>query len=225
MKSPKLKYIFLVATFQLVTFSFSYAQKKQYMLTTDGDTVNVINKEGKKEGKWIIHTDELRGNPGFEEEGVYKKGEKDGYWRKYNLQGDLIAVENYKFGGKDGLQQYFTYLGDLEHEEMWKAYNPDAPYDTIPVYGTGSNEIVEYKIVKAETYSVKDGDWKFYEPGSGRVLRTEKWQRNNLMNPAAKLSMAAYEKPKKVQKTDAMLEWEKKNRGKKGAVRDGRTGL
>ncbi|MEO7522484.1 MAG: hypothetical protein ABIT58_00240 [Ferruginibacter sp.] len=216
-------------SFTLLLFTFAStcnAQYKDYKIGPKGDTINAITKDGLKTGKWVMKTSELRGNPGFEEEGMYKKNEKDGLWRKYNMQGDLLAVENFVLGGKDGLQQYYNYLGDLETEEMWKGYNPDSPYDTIAVYGTGSGEIIDYKIVKAEPYSVKDGEWKFYEPGSGRLLRTEQWQRNNLVNPAAaRANQAAYVKPKKVEKTDAMIEWERKNRGKKNAVRDGHTGM
>jgi hypothetical protein len=220
-KSTSLIILFLL--FSLI--QSATAQYKEYKLNANGDTINAVNMNGQKVGKWVTHVAELRGNPGYEEEGVYKKGEKDGFWRRYSLQGDLLAVENYVLGGKDGLQQYFNYLGDLEREERWKGYNPDAPYDTVAVYGTGSGEIVDYKIVKAEPYSVKDGEWKFYEPGSGRLIRTEKWERNNLVNPDAAKVNAAYTKPKKVEKTSEMLEWEKKNRGKKGAVRDGRTGM
>ena len=203
-----------------------FAQYKTYKLNEKGDTINGINKQDQRQGKWVEHTDEIRGNPGFEEEGVYKKGVKDGYWRRYNLQGDLIAVEHFILGGKDGLQQYFTFLGDLEREENWKGYNPDAPYDTIAVYGTGSGEIVDYKLVKAEPYSVKDGEWRYYEPGSGRVIRTEQWSRNNLVVPNAVKKEVADDKPKKApEKTAEMLQWEQKNKGKKKVLRDGRTGL
>ncbi len=202
------------------------AQYKEYKLNPKGDTINAINKDGQKVGKWVVEVGEIRGEPGYVEEGMYKKGVKDGYWRRYSAHGDLLAVEHYILGGKDGLQQYFSYIGDLEREESWKGYNPDAPYDTIAIYGTGSGEIVDYKIVKAEAYSVKHGEWRFYEPGSGRLQRTEKWERNNLVNPdAPKTSPAAYVKPKKVEKTAEMMEWERKNKGKKGVIRDGRTGL
>ena len=211
---------------QLLLAGSSFAQYKEYKLNANGDTINAINKNGEKQGKWVIRVDELRGNPGYEEEGVFKKNVKDGYWRRYNLDGDLIAVEHFILGGKDGLQQYFTYLGDLEREESWKGYNPDAPYDTVAVYGTGSGEIIDYKIVKAEPYSVKHGDWKYYEPGSGRVIRSEKWERNNLVIPEVPQATAASnDKPKKVEKTAEMLEWEKKNSGKKRALREGRTGM
>lgn len=203
------------------------AQYKTYKLNEEGDTLNAIDQSGLKQGKWVNHIDELRGEPGFEEEGLYVKDKKEGIWRLYNLTGDLIGVENFKLGGKDGVQQYYTYLGDLVREESWRAYNPDAPYDTIPVYGSGSNEIIDYKIVKAEQYSVKHGEWKYFEPGSGRMIKLEKYDRGLFIKPAMpdKEPEVVLEKPKKIEKTAEMLEWEKKNKGKKKVLRDGKTGL
>ncbi|HML59001.1 MAG TPA: hypothetical protein PKA85_11575 [Ferruginibacter sp.] len=196
---------------------------KSYDLTVDGDTINRVDAQGKKQGPWVLRVEEVRGEPGYEEEGLFKNDYKDGYWRRYSLQGDLVAVEHYMLGGKDGLQQYFTFFGNLEREETWRGYNPDAPYDTIAVYGAGSNEIVDFKIVKAEPYSVRHGVWKYYD--EGRLMRSEEYDRNNLVIPKETATAPVKEKPKEVEKTAEMLEWEKKNRGKKGALRDGRTGM
>ena len=209
----------------LAISSLTFAQYKTFQLNANGDTINAINSAGQKVGKWVIEVPELRGEPGYVEEGVFKKGEKDGYWRRYNTMGDLIALESYLMGGKFGTQQYFNYLGDIEHDENWRAYNPDAPYDTIAIYGDGNGEIVDYKIVKAVPYSVKDGEWHYYEPGTGRVARTETWDRNVLVNPNAPKNVVTTPQPKsdKIEKTPEMLQWEKKNKGKKGVMRDGRT--
>ena len=202
------------------------AQYKSYKISAKGDTINIVNAKGQKEGRWVNRIEELRGEPGYEEEGLYKDGVKNGPWRLYTLEGDLIGIENYKNGGKDGLQQYYTYLGDLVREESWRGYDPEHPYDTIPVYGTGSNEILEYKIVKAEQYSVKHGTWRYYQPGSGIMIKEEEWERNNIVKPKTNAPVAAAtEKKKAVEKTPEMLEWERKNKGKKNAIRDGRTGL
>ncbi|MEO7444481.1 MAG: hypothetical protein ABIT96_02460, partial [Ferruginibacter sp.] len=198
-----------------IVFSFSSAavnaQYKNFKLNAKGDTINIINNKGEKEGRWSVHVDELRGEPGYEEEGMMKKGQKNGYWRRYTLQGDLLAVEHYKMGGKDGLQQYFSYLGDLLAEENWRGYDPDSPWDTIAVYGEGNNEILRYKIVKAEPYSVKNGEFRYYEEGSGRVIKTEQWELNNLVLPNMQRteSSVAKTKEKKPEKTAQMLEWEK----------------
>jgi hypothetical protein len=204
----------------------SFSQYKSYDITVDGDTIDIIDAAGLKQGSWIESKAAMRGEPGCEEEGTYKDGMREGFWRRYSLQGDLLAVENYSRGGKSGLQRYYSFLGGLEREENWRAYNPDAPYDTIPVYGAGNDDVLEFKVVKAEQYSVKDGVWRYYDPETGRLVRSEEWDRNRLMTPQEDYSRAGkYEKPKKVDKTPEMLEWERKNAGKKRVLRDGATGL
>ncbi|MCC6258721.1 MAG: hypothetical protein IT254_10385 [Chitinophagaceae bacterium] len=226
MQSKNIFILFLTCIFYLP--SYAQGRYKEFKLNQNGDTLNAILPDGKKSGKWVIHVDELRGEPGYEEEGVYKKGEKDGFWRKYNLEGDLIGVEHFVLGSKDGLQQYFTYLGDLVREENWKGYNPEAPYDTVAIYGMDNNEILEYKLVPAAPYAVKHGEWRYYEPGSGRLIRTEQWDHNNLVKPkppTKEPEVASNGKKKEVEKTPEMLKWEQKNKNKKKALRDGRTGL
>lgn len=198
------------------------AQYKSYTISVNGDTLNAISNKGIKQGKWVIHISPLRGEPGYEEEGEFVNDKKEGVWRKYTLQSDILAIENYRYGGKDGKSQYFSPLGDLLREEGWRAYNPDAPYDTIPIYGTGSNEILSFKIVKAEQYSVKNGDWTFYDPSTGRILKLEKYDRGHLME-APKSSELVVDIPKNT-KPKEVLEYEKKNSGKKKVkVRDGST--
>lgn len=221
LKIQKPVFIILLLNF---FFTTSFAQYKTYELTVNRDTINAIDKKDLKQGRWTIKVAELRGEPGYEEEGIFLNGKKEGVWRRYNLNGDLIAIENYRYGGKDGVQQYFTMMGDLGRVESWKAYNPDAPYDTIPVYGTGNNEIIDYKIVKAEQYSVKHGTWKFYDPASGRLIRSETYDRGYLPKEEDKNTVVTDNKTKKV-KPKEVMEYEKKNSGKKKVkTRDGQTG-
>ena len=223
----KIQQLFVLFIIQFLFLMNGHAQYKSFQRNDKGDTINAVTADGLKTGKWVIHVDESRGEPGYEEEGIFVKDKKEGIWRLYNLTGDLVGVENYKFGGKDGIQQYYTYLGDLVREESWRGYNPDSPYDTIPVYGDGNGEVIDQKIVKAVQYSVKHGEWKYYEPGSGRMIKTEKYDRGFPVKDiaAAVVTTTATEKAKKPDKTPQMLEWEKKNKGKKKALRDGRTNL
>ncbi len=203
-------------------FFTTKAQYKKYVISVKGDTINAIDNYGSKQGKWVVHVDPMRGEPGYEEEGIFSDGKKEGLWRRYTLQGDLTAIESYQFGGRDGLSQYFTPFGDLIRDENWRAYNPNSPYDTIPIYGTETNQIISYKIVKAEQYSVKHGTWTFYDPKTGRIAKTEEYDRNRLLN-GPKKEVAAMEKPK-YEKPQEVLEYEKKNSGrKKVKVRDGQT--
>jgi len=225
MRILKIRQLFILASIQFFFLMNGFAQYKSFKFNAQGDTINAIDKNDLKQGKWVIHVDEIRGEPGYEEEGEFVKGKKEGIWRQYSLTGDIIAVEFYKLGGKHGIQQYYTYLGDLIRQESWKGYDPEAPYDTVAVYGDGNNEIVDYKIIKAEQYSVKHGEWKYFEAGSGRLVKVEKYDRGLLETPGsvAKTTAPAIDKSKKVEKTPEMLEWEKKNKGKKKALRDGRT--
>lgn len=209
------------------------AQYKEFKLSANGDTLNIVDKKGLKQGKWVTSVGEIRGEPGYEEEGAYKNNEKTGVWRKYTSGGDIIAVENYVHGGKDGLQQYYNYLGMLEREESWRGYNPDAPYDTIAIYGPDNNEVIGTKLVKAEQYSVKHGLWKYYDPQTGRLLNTENYDRGRLVTDEdkkkEKQAAATVDKSDKKtpSKTPEMLEYEKKYSKKKRAEmeRDGKTSL
>ena len=222
--------ILLFTIFTFTTMLNLQAQYKSFKISANRDTLNRIDKKNLKQGKFVLRTEELRGEPGFEEEGIYKNNSKEGIWRRYNLLGDPIGFETYLHGGKDGFQQYYSPLGELLREENWRGYNPDAPYDTIAIYGTGSNEILDYKIVKAEQYSVKQGKWRYFEPVTGRLLKTEEWERNNLVLPGAPTKEAVTGNSlkaakKEVAKTAEMLQWEKKNKGKKNVIRNGQTGL
>ena len=198
------------------------AQYKTYIISIHGDTLNGIDNKGFKQGKWVVHVNPLRGEPGYEEEGIFVNNKKEGVWRKYTLTGDLLAVEKYAYGGKDGLSQYFTPFGELVREENWRGYNPNIPYDTIAVYGTGSNEIISYKIVKAEQYSVKDGSWTYFDPATGRIMKIEKYDRGRLIE-APKPEDVTTDQPKPKTVPPEVLEYQKKNSGKKVKVRDGST--
>ena len=225
-----IKYLGLFIAMFFLIQSNLFAQLKSFKISAKGDTINKIDKKNRMQGKWVIRKEALRGEPGYEEEGIYKDSLKEGVFRHYTLEGDAIGYETFLHGAKDGSQQYYTPLGVLVREESWRGFNKDSPYDTIPIYGTGSGEIIEMRVVKAIPYSVKQGEWKYYEPVSGELIKTEKWDRNNLVLPKKEAPVVAGGKSlggvkKVVAKTPQMLEWERKNNGKKKAVRNGATSL
>jgi hypothetical protein len=55
-----------------------YSQWKSYIISPKGDTLNGIDRQDQKQGRWVNHYDELRGEPGYEEEGIYKDNRKEG---------------------------------------------------------------------------------------------------------------------------------------------------
>lgn len=224
----------LVLFSSLILSKPAAGQCKTFKLSDQGDTLNCVDKFDKKQGKWIERTQPLRGSPGFDEEGEYVKGRKEGLWRRYNLQGDVLAMENYKWGLFNGKCQYFT-LDGLEHEESYKALDPDKEYDTIDVPDLYVPDVYKKVVVKNEGYALKHGKWTYYDPRTGFILKTLSFIRDMPENPLAAFgvkdkakndsSSADLKKKALTAKTKDILEWEKKNAGKKKVtIRDGRTG-
>ena len=86
-------------------------QAGTFIIGVKGDTLNKVDAKNQKQGKWVVRIDEVRGEPGYEEEGIYKNNRKEGAWRIYSLEGDLKGLEFYKWGNKDGVCQYFNTSG------------------------------------------------------------------------------------------------------------------
>ena len=70
-----------------------FSQPGSFIIGVKGDTLNKIDKKNMKQGKWVIRVDEVRGEPGYEEEGEFKNNRKEGTWRIYYLEGDLSGLE------------------------------------------------------------------------------------------------------------------------------------
>lgn len=216
----------LFISFLFIAFAGN-AQWKSYRLTSNNDTINCIDKNGLKQGRWSIKIEGLRGEPGRDEEGIFKDGKKDGVWRTYTTMGDLFAIENYRWGNKDGKSQYYNITG-LAREESWKAVNPDNPYDTIDVYDPVDQNKMYRQIIKLEGSSVKHGTWNYYE--DGLIKRSENYfldKRQDIFKPGTATGEVATDiKDSKVPaktKPKEVMEFEKKVGKKKVKVIDGTT--
>lgn len=213
--------LFSLILLQICTIK-GYAQWKDYTISPKGDTLNCTDKQDRKQGRWVNHFDEVRGEPGYEEEGEYKNGRKEGTWRLYSLSGDLSGVEYYKWGNKDGVCQYFGINGTLLREESWRALNPDKQYDTLQIEDIDHLDKYKTVIVKNEGVAIKDGTWKFYDPTTGMVSKTEIYtlgKREVSKNTGA--STAASDAPKTQTKPKEVLDFEKKTGKKKVKVQNG----
>jgi antitoxin component YwqK of YwqJK toxin-antitoxin module len=216
----------LLAFFLLISLN-GYSQWKSYIIGVKGDTLNKVDKKDMKQGKWVNHVEGVREEPGYEEEGEYKNNRKEGGWRIYNLSGDLIGLENYRWGNKDGVCQYFNPSGELIREEGWRAMNPEKAYDTIEVEDIDHLDHYNTVIVKNDGVAIKHGVWKFYNPSTGMIFKTETYTLGKLETPKSSAvkdsttttTAKSMVKPKEVQ------DYEKKNAGKKKIkVRDGSVG-
>jgi hypothetical protein len=201
------------------------AQYKSFIISLRGDTLNRVDQKGLKQGPWVIHQDELRGEPGSDEQGYFMDDKKDGVWVRFSLTGDKIAAETYRWGVQDGKSQYWTRTGGLLREEMWRAVDPTRTMDTVPVFDViDPNKIVDHVVVKLENQTYKHGTWKYYDPEYGTVVKTEEYFLDKLKAPEGDDLKPIDPATKTVAKPKAVLDYEKKNSGKKKIkTRDGNT--
>jgi hypothetical protein len=219
LKFPGMRWI----TFILLFFSVNaFSQWKDYKLNAGGDTLNRIDVIGRKQGPWVNRFETVRGEPGYEEEGWYVHNRKDGEWRLFSLMGDLVGVEFYKWGLKDSVCRYYSKHGDLRLEQKWKAINPDKQFDTLLIEDPDKFDTYRTVIVKNEGASLRHGTWKYYDPETGDLARTESYTLGELDK---KSSTTAPTAKKEVTKPKEVLDFEKKNAGKKKVrFKDGSTG-
>jgi hypothetical protein len=234
-----MRYLLIVALFLSIK---GEAQWKTFTIGPKGDTLNRIDYKGRKQGPWVVHVDEIRGERGYEEEGIFENDKKEGIWRRFSLDGDLIAEETYRYGMKDGRCMYFTNAGEPLREESWRAIDPNNPYDTVDVIDVNDpTKVLRKEIIKVEPISYKHGTWSYYNTQSGTVEKTEEWVMNKPkvkeVAATADDDMAPIDvtngtatakkddkKPAETKKPQAILDYEKKNVKKKIKVRDGSTG-
>lgn len=195
---------------------------KDYKINAQGDTLNRTDIINRKQGPWVNRYETMRGEPGYEEEGWYEHNRKDGEWRLFSLQGDLVGVEFYKWGLKDSVCKYYSKHGEIRLEQRWKAVNPDKLYDTLQVEDPDKFDTYRTVIVKNEGAALRHGLWKYYDPETGALARTENYVLGELVKEKKQVTAAT---KKEVDKPQEVLDFEKKNAGKKKVrVRDGSTG-
>ena len=68
---------FILAFVLLISIS-GFGQLKSYIISIKGDTLNRVDMKGRKQGPWVSHMEELRGEPGYDEQGYYENDKKEG---------------------------------------------------------------------------------------------------------------------------------------------------
>ena len=235
---------FIFIALLLVSLNSFGQNWKEYKISVRGDTINRIDMQGRKQGPWVIHVEPLRGEEGYDEQGYFVNDKKDGRWVRFSLMGDKTAEENYRFGALDGKCKYYTRIGELLREESWRAVDPEKTFDTVDVFDLHDpTKLIDRVVVKLEGHTMKHGTWKYFDTEWGGVIKTENWWMNK---PAEELqasggqvddelrplavsdgrskSDTAGKKP--MTKPQVVLDYEKKNSGKKKVrTRDGNTGM
>lgn len=214
--------VFLIMLVAAVTVN---AQYKSFLLLDNGDTLNRLDNNDMKQGRWKVHVNALRLDPAYDEEGMFVNNRKEGVWRRYDMFGVPMAQENYKWGQKNGLQQYMD-QGRLQRDETWRAIDPNKKFDTIDVNDVYDQYKVERRVIKVESYSLPVGVWHYYDPETGYTVKKEEYNALGELMPEKKDVAATAVNdsiPKKVAKPKAVMDFEKSGKGKKSIkVRDAR---
>lgn len=167
---------FLVCLF---CFTISAAGQRANMKGSVPKDVNKFDENGKRHGMWLLSQDARMGEEGFSEFGSYEHGRKYGKWYKIDGEGDLISVETFKNDVLDGEVKYYE-KGQLTCVGSYRGLNPDTKYDTIMVVHPVTGEEM-LRSIESEKGTVRHGTWKFYDPQSGKLLKEEEYQVDELV--------------------------------------------
>ncbi len=88
------------------------------------DTINVIDHNGLKQGKWIVYG-KSKANSCFQpdakaEEGVYSDNKKNGIWKEYYCTGNMKNKITFNNGRPDGYAIIYHENGKISEEGTWK---------------------------------------------------------------------------------------------------------
>jgi len=154
----------------------------QAQTQTGNETVNQLDKQGKKQGLWI--------EQGGIKEIYYRDGLKEGVFKSYfRKDGKLEALGSYKHGMLAGDWYYFDELGCLLMIEQAITLNATVKVDrgdgtlVTPSYSSYYKGYYKNGMLKEEgraLYSesielgdyVKQGPWKYYDEG-GKLVKEE----------------------------------------------------
>jgi len=132
--------------------------------------INQRDAQNRKQGRWVEEVGELRGEPGYTWEGVYKNGRKEGVWKKTSAIGNLLAEETYKNNVLDGYCKYYFPNGKPSEEGAFLATEIEGQRDTIMIIDPVTNAETPTEIVR-QGNSVRNGVWKLYDEETGKMVK------------------------------------------------------
>jgi antitoxin component YwqK of YwqJK toxin-antitoxin module len=145
-----------------------------YEVLENGDTINKLDQNKVKHGKWLQYTEGKYSDPSMYEYGNYDNNKRSGKWMVYDTEGRIMAEENYKQGLKDGEARYFE-QGALYCIGNYLALKSKYEYDTVMVENPVTNALRPV-VIKASVGSVRHGLWTFYDVYTHKVERVVEYQ-------------------------------------------------
>jgi hypothetical protein len=131
---------------------------------------NQRDAQHRKQGHWVEQVAELRGEPGYTWEGVYKNDRKEGIWKKSSTMGNPMAEETYKNNVLDGYCKYYYPGGKLSEEGMYMPTEIEGQRDTIMIIDPVTNVETPTEIIRKGN-PVRNGVWKLYDEETGKMVK------------------------------------------------------
>lgn len=141
--------------------------------------LNLKDNTGRPQGLWMSSVPAHLGEPAYTIFGHYDHGRKYGLWYTVAPDGTLMAIENYKNNTLDGEVKYFE-NGQLTCIGHYRGRNPDNLYDTVVVVDAETG-LEGLRSVSSERGSQRHGIWRYYDEETGRLIKEEEYQVDDLL--------------------------------------------
>lgn len=128
----------------------------------DNDTINRVDANNKKQGKWIYF---FKDSPSkIEKTGVFEDNRKTGVWTTYYSNGNLKSEITYENNRPDGHAKIYYENGKLSEEGIWRGTKWVGEYN---FYHENGNKAYEWNFAEN---GKRSGEQKyFYEDGKLRI--------------------------------------------------------
>ncbi|MGX5816788.1 toxin-antitoxin system YwqK family antitoxin [Chitinophaga lutea] len=150
-------------------------------VSASAQDVNKTDAKKRKQGPWVEQVESIRGEPGYSWEGVYKNDRKEGVWKKYTINGDLMAEETFLQGALQGLCKYYYPNGKISATGQMIAIDLEGQKDTVVTIDPVSGEESLMEVVRKGN-SVRQGEWRLYDEDGNMVRET--YERGELSSSA-----------------------------------------
>jgi antitoxin component YwqK of YwqJK toxin-antitoxin module len=146
----------------LVFIGFIGSGLSQSFKIHENDTINRVDANNKKQGKWIYF---FKNNPSeIEKTGIYADNRKKGVWITYYSNGNLKSEITYKNNRPDGHAKIYYENGKLSEEGIWRGTKWVGAYN---FYHENGNKAYEWNFAEN---GKRSGEQKyFYEDGNLRI--------------------------------------------------------
>ncbi len=152
----------------LFLLTVSLAQSQSFEPGPNGDTLNLTDAQGKKQGKWIIKGKHKPGTcytPDQKiEEGRYSENRKTGVWIEYYCNSNMKNKLTFVNGRPDGYAIMYHENGKISEEGNWKANRWVGNYKLY--YDNGQ---VQHQFVFNQNGKRDGSQTYFYENGQKAV--------------------------------------------------------